>query len=166
MKELTQEYLKSILDYNPDTGIFVWKERRKSNQKKGKVAGTPSNGYIRISINFKKFRAHRLAFLYMEGRFPEEVDHINGVRDDNRWINLRNVSKSINQRNSKLRKNNTSGISGVFWCKRTKKWRSCIKLNGKYKYLGYFTDFFEACCARKSAEVEHNFHPNHGRVVA
>lgn len=150
---ITQEYLKQRLDYNPDTGIFVW---RKNTQIRfaGKVAGSiHANGYIVININGKILPAHRLAFLYMKGYFPEnDCDHINRIRDDNRWSNLREVSKQCNTRNSKTYSTNTSGVRGVSWYKTYNKWVAQIILNNKQYGLGYFKDFTEAVCYRLAAE--------------
>jgi len=163
--ELTQEYLKLILHYDPDTGIFTWLSPRVLRIKKGNVAGVAeASGYIRVQIKGKNYSMHRLAFLYMTGAFPaEHTDHINRNRSDNRWLNLRAVSNSVNQKNAKKRSDNKSRITGVHWDARSKKWCSKIKV-GKSIFIGLFEDFFEAVCARKSAEVLYGFHPNHGRV--
>jgi len=161
---LTQDHLKELLYYNKQFGIFV---RKKSmyRYKKGDIAGWLNNsGYIQIGIAGSQPLAHRLAFLYMTGSMPnDEVDHINGVRTDNRWPNLREATKHQNQKNSKINTLNTSGVMGVYLNKRSKKWNVQISVNGQYIYLGSFLDWFEAVCARKSAELKHNFHPNHGR---
>jgi len=161
---LTQQRLKEILKYNPETGIFTWLVNAGS-ARKGKVAGSVNgNGYITIAVSGVSYRAHRLAYLYMEGEFPpEQIDHINGVRDDNRYDNLRAVSAKENQRNASKRADNTSGITGVSWCNTYNKWFSSIKAGGRKKFIGRYDDFFEACCARKSAEKKYGFHPNHGR---
>ena len=102
----------------------------------------------------------------MTGKWPNgEVDHINGIRDDNRWCNLRDVTKSENQRNAKIRKVNTSGFNGVDFHTKHNKWRARIYVDGRSELLGYFSNFFVACCVRKAAEQEHGYHPNHGRKV-
>ena len=123
MENLTQERLKELLDYNPDTGVFT---RRVSVQgcKAGDIAGCLNGkGYRRISVDSKVYVASRLAFLYMGGYLPEyDVDHINRIRDDNKWSNLRHVSRQCNMRNGSRRSTNTSGITGVCWCKQYKKW--------------------------------------------
>ena len=162
---LDQSYLKSILNYNPETGVFTNRITRSSRAKAGAVAGgVNSNGYRHIRIHNRLYKAHRLAFLYMTGEFPSnDVDHINGIRDDNRWKELRPVSKSENNKNTKKPKANTSGVMGVWWRKDINKWRVQIKVFSKNIYLGHYSDFFEACCLRKSAELEHGYHPNHGR---
>jgi hypothetical protein len=175
--KISQEYLKSILDYDPETGIFTWKHRPREHFKtepvwkswntrySGAVAGGRNGGeYIIISINRRSFLAHRLSWLYMIGEFPQDqIDHINGVRDDNRIVNLRSVTNSENHRNQKKPKSNSSGVTGICWHKRKNKWHAYIRTDDKRIHLGYFDNIFEAACARKSAENKHGFHANHGR---
>lgn len=165
---ITLEYLKSILDYNPDTGIFIWKVNG-NNQfvKIGGVAGhMRKNGYIVIRINKKNYRGHRLAWMYIYGEFPsEQIDHINHNRADNRISNLRLASNQENQRNASKRKDNTSGICGISWAKRQNKWRADIKVNQKQINLGYFADINQAIEARKNANIKYLFHENHGNAA-
>ena len=132
---LTQARLKELLDYDPSTGLFTWKVGR-SGVRKGSSAGSLNNhGYMRISIDGKRYQSHIVAFLYMTGSFPhEEVDHMNNIRDDNRWENLREASKYQNAKNTKIRKDNTSGFKGVYWHKRHKKWTVQINKNKKTYY--------------------------------
>lgn len=157
---LTQTYLKELLDYNLITGIFTWKVKPSKIVNIGDIAGTKHLGYTRILIKRKAYLAHRLAVLYITGYFPlKDVDHINHNRSDNHWINLRNATKQLNQQNSSKRIDNSSGICGVAWHKKTTKWQANIK----QKYLGTFIEKWDAICARKSAEYKHNFHINHGR---
>ena len=92
----------------------------------------------------------------------DQVDHIDGNGLNNRWNNLREVSSQENNMNMRLSSNNTSGVTGVCWATRDKRWIANIKVNRKNKCLGYFTDFNEAVAARKAAEIEHGFHCNHG----
>jgi len=160
---ITQKLLKELLNYDPDTGIFTWIIRRSQSVKSGSIAGgVESLGYRRITISKKRYAAHRLAFLYMVGRFPTEIDHINHKRDDDRWCNLREVTKSENHHNESLAKNNTSGVIGVREVNRRSKWRASITVNGKKIELGSYLRFNDAVAARKEAEMEHGFHPNHG----
>lgn len=162
--DITQEYLKSVLHYDPDTGIFT-RRSLKGTPAAGKVAGSIQHGYRAIQIDGKKYYAHRLAFLYMTGEFPPlQVDHINGSRSDNRISNLRSVEQSINMQNMKLYSRNSSGVSGVTWHKRHKKWQAHITAFRQEIYLGEFDDWFEAVCKRKSAEVYHGFNENHGNI--
>ena len=160
-KSISQERLKELLHYNPDTGIFTWTVPRQG--VKAKAGSVNGKGYRQITIDYKLYQVHRLAFLYMTGEWPkDQLDHINHIRTDNRWLNLREATCQENQRNRTKNKDNTSGVTGVYRHTVTQQWYSQIKDGGKNKYLGYFTDKFEAICARKSAEVKYGFHENHG----
>lgn len=144
---LTQEYLKQILTYNIDTGVFNWAKRRKVTP--GSVAGCDSaHRYIRIKIDGKTYYAHRLAWLYVYGSLPEhEIDHINGNPKDNRIQNLRCVTSQQNKFNRRANKNSTSSFVGVHWCTRDKRYVSKITCNGKVKCLGYFINETDAYSA-------------------
>lgn len=101
----------------------------------------------------------------MTGKFPsKQIDHINGVRDDNRWCNLREVDEQGNARNQKMRSDNTSGQTGVSWHNSTGKWLSYIYVDGSRLDLGLFDSYSEAVKIRKEAELKHSFHINHGRT--
>lgn len=135
---LTQDSLKQILIYNPDTGIFNWKV---GGKKKSVIrpAGTKhSKGYIVISIMGRRFFAHRLAWLYVTGDWPKnQIDHRNGERDANHFGNLRDVTHSENQQNQRVARGvNKSGLLGV--SKNGKKWRASIWLDSKVILLGQF----------------------------
>lgn len=146
---LTQERLKEALAYNRDTGEFVWRISLRGHTRVGNVAGTTSVlGYRHIMVDRKLYYAHRLAFLFEEGVFPtRDVDHINGRKDDNRWVNLRHATRSENLRNQKKFKNNTSGYKGVSPSSRGKKWVASGRLGGKQYYLGVFSTPAEASVA-------------------
>jgi len=154
---LTQKYLKSILHYDKEIGVFTW--LKPSYQKQsfiGKTAGTISAvGYIAIGIDAKIYSGHRLAFLYMTGEMPTEVDHINRDPSDNRWSNLRSVTKSQNSLNRKMRPDNTSGYRGVVWHKRVNQWQARINVDGNRKHLGYFTCKHHAFCEYVLAARKH-----------
>jgi len=159
---ITQKELKKVLHYEPTTGIFTWKVYRNYNAKVGDTAGSlnKASGYIRIRIYSRLYEAHRLAWLYMEGYFPEhDIDHRFRIRSDNRWSELRHVSKQCNSRNCKIRSDNKSGVTGISWYKPLNKWVVRIGVNNKQTYLGHFTDFDEAVIVRWEAEVEYGF-PN------
>jgi len=165
-----QEYLRKILDYEPETGALTWKRRDDVsapwNTKyagKAALAALNSDGYLAGCINNVCYRAHRVIWKWYHGADPLQIDHINGVRDDNRIVNLRNVTRAENMRNAKLSSANTSGATGVCWDKRCNKWQAHIMVNGNHHNIGVFTDFNEAVAARKLAELKHGFHPNHGR---
>ena len=139
---LTQTELKRIWHYDPDAGFFTRLVAFANQTKIGDIANAhDGHGYILIGIAGKRYKAHRLAFLYMTGSFPaNDVDHINGIRDDNRWVNLRDATQTINSQNlRKPRENNKSGYLGVFWHKASGKWGAAITINSKGIHLGLFT---------------------------
>mgnify|MGYP003632980392 FL=1 len=158
---LTQERLKEVLEYNPDMGVFIWIKPPGKRLKYGEVAEyLDARGYYAIGLDKKQYRAHRLVFLYMTGSFPRnEVDHINHNRADNRWANLRDVSRTENGKNQKLNSRNTSSVCGVDWRKDISKWR--VRINPGI-LIGNFSEFADAVIARKEAEKQHGFHANHG----
>ena len=151
---LTAEYLRSILDYDQETGIFTWKVSTSRRVKTGDVAGSQNgDGYLRIRLHNRLFLAHRLAWLYHFGEWPEDqIDHINRNRSDNRIYNLREVTNKQNQQNAGKRSDNKSGHPGVSWYKPYSKWRAQIMHNQKQIHLGYFSILEEAIAARKAAE--------------
>lgn len=160
---LTQSRLKELMHYNPDTGVFTRIVRTANCIKVGDVAGSYSRGYLLIYIERKRYRANRLAFLYMTGSFPAaQTDHINHIRDDNRWVNLRAVTPSENTRNQSRRSNNLSGVNGVGWHQNKGKWHARIRLPNRLIHLGYFATLEEAATARQSANIKYGFHENHG----
>jgi len=144
---LTQSELKEKLSYDRSTGVFVWREN-------AKVAGyINAQGYIYIGFNNVVYLAHRLAWLYIKGYFPEGcLDHIDRNPKNNRIDNLREASRMCNMRNTGNHKNNTSGIKGVLFYKRDANWQSTICVNRKKYHLGYFDDFDEAVAHRLAAE--------------
>lgn len=156
---LTQKRLKELLSYNPETGDFINKVFRGLRAMPGEMAGNVSSGgYIDITIDKRKYKAHRLAWFYTYGVWPtNNIDHINRVKIDNRISNLRDVTQVQNGQNKTKHKNNTSGHTGVVWHKREQQWRARIRLNGKDIYLGGFPDIQSAIDARKQAEAK--YHP-------
>ncbi len=152
--ELTAEYLRSILHYDQETGIFTRKVRTAHRVKAGDVAGCPDGrGYLQIRVCSRKYRAHRLAWLHVYGEWPEDqLDHINRDRADNRISNLREVTNKQNGQNASKRSDNKSGHPGVYWDKQKSKWRALITHNQKDIHLGYFENLEDAVAARKAAE--------------
>ena len=152
--ELTAEYLRSVLHYDPATGIFTWKVGTSPRVKVGNLAGCPDgDGYLQITVLSRIYRAHRLACLYTYGEWPTgQIDHINRNRSDNRICNLREVSNKQNGQNASKRSDNTSGHPGVCWNKRASKWLARIMHNRKNINLGYFENLEDAVAARKAAE--------------
>lgn len=179
--DLTQKFLKECLHYNPLSGAFTWKERPLSHfkdaramkitntQKSGTIAGHSSKNkgsgkmYTRIKVsNLGLFLAHRLAFLYMEGYMPDQVDHDDGDGLNNSWSNLNRSNSIDNHRNIRKAKNNTTGVTGVFLDKRRGTYFARINHNNKMISLGCFVNFDDAVKARKDAELQYGYHKNHG----
>ncbi len=157
---LTQARLKELFDYDPETGVFIWKVWRSSTQAIGAVAGckTPS-GYISISIDDTRYRAHRLAWIFMYGESaPHGIDHRDGVPDHN-WIsNLRLATVSQNQQNQRRpHRNSSSPYLGVHFFKSRAKWVAYINVDSKRTHLGYFATPEEARAAYLVAKVR--LHP-------
>lgn len=152
---LTQEHLKSILEYDPDTGNFTWKVNRGSNKVLGLIAGNLNkSGYVYIMIDNKDYRAHRLAWLYMTGEWPvDQIDHINMIKNDNRWENLREATNSENNMNRIIQKNNTSNYRGVYFRKDCGLWAAYIAINKKRIHLGIFSSAHIAHLAHQVAEI-------------
>lgn len=157
---VTQNRLKEIFTYDKSNGIFL---RIKGTRKVGYVN---TKGYIRISVDGKGYFAHHLAWLYVYGIFPETtIDHINNVRTDNSIDNLRLVSCAENSKNMKMNKNNKTGIVGVSWSSKARKWSAEITVNLSQIKLGLFTSIEDAINTRNKAEIKYNFHKNHGENI-
>lgn len=153
---ITQEFIKDIFNYDPETGVFTFKKDR-GYKKSGSVAGYIQNGYVRIEIDGKSFSAHRLAWIFTYGHPPTgQIDHANMVRSDNRILNLRDCSVSQNQFNVGIRSDNTSGFKGVSWNSSYKKWIASARMFGKKKHLGSFDSLEKAVNAyREFAKNNH-----------
>lgn len=176
--------LRSILEYDPDTGLFLWRPRPASLFSDAKqqpylgaigwnarFAGKPaftstnSDGYKIGRIFFRWHRAHRVAWAMFYGRWPEgEIDHINRDPSDNRICNLRLADRALNNQNRRLQVNNRSGVPGVHWSKRHQKWRAVIKVSGRKHYLGVFADFGDAVAARRAGEISFGFNREHSHA--
>lgn len=152
---MNQNLLKSMLEYSPESGLFIW-IKNKGRGENGSIAGyKEAKGYIQIKINQVGYKAHRLAWLYMTGDFPIlQIDHINRIKDDNRWENLRLATPSENQRN-KIMPSGISGFRGVV--QHCNKWRAQIKDGyGRQKIIGLFDDKKDAAIAYdKEAKILH-----------
>lgn len=144
--------LHHLLAYDSENGEFT---RRIG--VKGYAAGTnagtlhKTSGYVYVGVDRKSYRAHRLAWFYMTGRWPVEIDHVNGDRSDNRWSNLRECSRAQNNANGKLRSDNSSGAKGVNWVARVGLWRAYVSVEKRQRHLGYFRNFDDAINARRIA---------------
>lgn len=158
--KLTQARLIQLYTYDPETGNFYY--NRSNRAKKNDIAGYKHlNGYIVIRIDGKPYMAHRLAFLYMEGKFPaEEVDHINSIKTDNRWSNLRPATSAQNKCNTIKAKISRCGARGVQ--QYGKKFHTKVRVNRKYIYLGSFETRAEAEYAYLQAREQYfgEFNPS------
>jgi hypothetical protein len=165
---LTQERLKEVLHYDPDTGVFTWRVRLSNVTPVGSVAGTfigsvadraRGRMYRSIKIDRVAYRAHRLAFLYMTGEFPaDEVDHTGHDRCDNRWRALTKATRRSNGQNQSLRETSKTGHIGI-----------SLKKNGQYyvciahKNCGVYDRLEDAVAASRKKYQELGYHPNHGK---
>lgn len=171
------ERILERLSYDGSTGIFTWLPRDETDQYvmawnaryAGKPAGRlhPIDGYVTINIKvFDRkihFFAHRAAFLFMTGSWPDqEVDHINRIRSDNRYENLRLVSRLENCKNSCISSSNKSGATGVHFDERSRKWVSSITIDYKSRIIGRFTDKNEAIIAAARERHSNGFDSGHG----
>jgi len=179
--EISQKILREAVRYEPETGQFFWLQERplshfKSTQASatwhtkfaGKQAGTQSTNHAGKTYRYlhlfgRVILAHRMAFLYVTGRHPSTIDHIDGDGTNNKWRNLREVKgASENNKNQRLRSDNTSGYVGVIWFKPAQKWKARITVDGKHKSLGYFESIDDAVNARLAAERKQGYSNNHG----
>ena len=171
--DLTFEFVSEALAYNSSNGVFMWNIRPVSHFKNehdsnkwnkrfaGKLAGAlQTNRYRQITLNYKQYLAHRLAWLLYYGIWPttNEIDHINGISDDNRIVNLREATTPQNQWNRNKNKTNKSGFKGVFWDAYHGKWSANISVNTKHYFLGHFADVKDAHNAYCEAALKFHGH--------
>lgn len=140
MNDDQKEIIKRRLAYNPETGVISWKDKSRKVAPGQVAGGVDVHGYIQIAICGRVLKGHRIAWLLVTGDWPkEDIDHINGVRSDNRWGNLRAVTNAINCQNKRAPlPSNKSGFLGVSWNRGA--WRATIQIDGKQKSLGRFSD--------------------------
>lgn len=154
METLSVERLREALDYDPETGVFTRKRTSNINPRaqEGMKAGARcSNGYLCVRVDTTRYLSHRLAWFYVYGHWPKELDHVNGVKDDNRIANLRKATRSQNMANGPRQRNNTSGAKGVCFDRTNAKWMAYVYMNGKMRNLGRFDSLEAAKAARLSA---------------
>lgn len=184
--KITQKELKELVVYDPETGLLFWKPRElKWFTNEGKrsqediqkqwnnryaweqaFAIKQENGYLIGGLFKQNFYTHRVIWFYMTGEWPKhDIDHINGIRNDNRWSNLREATRSENLKNQKKRFDNKTGQTGVHFRKNKNDYIAFIHANGKRIHLCVTSSFDEACRVRKQAEIDYNYHENHGRVM-
>jgi hypothetical protein len=173
---LTREYVAARLSYAPETGEFLWKPRTPAMFKSGKKSAahecaiwnarhasrhagrvSPTTGYVEISIDGRRYGAHRLAFVLMTGEWPlGYVDHANRVRTDNRWSNLRSATSKENPQNASAHRDSVSRHVGVSWSRERQKWQASIACNGRSFFLGRFDTEEEAAAAYNEAKPHHH----------
>lgn len=178
--EITPDLIRKMIDYDPLTGWLTWRERGKeffAHETAWKIwhkrypgtralATDNGQGYGSGSFLGYRFAAHRVVWAHYYGNWPQyTIDHINGVRDDNRIVNLRDVTSKENSKNQRRNSLNTSGVSGVRKPRGRKTWYAGITKDGERVHLGSFQTKAEAIAVRKAAEAELGFHPNHGRAA-
>lgn len=166
--DITTKEVKRLLDYNQENGEFIWK-RGGGARAKGSVAGhvkknEAGKSYLVITVRGVPCSAHRLAFIWMGEEPPEQVDHDDGNGLNNAWINLNKSNQFDNSKNHRLHYNNLSGVPDVRFEIASELWRVRIGVDGKRISLGRYKNFFDACCARKSAELKYGYHRNHGSI--
>ena len=151
---ITQDRLKSLLTYDADTGVLFNRVCRNSRAPKDAPAGTcTADGYTAVMIGGKKYQAHRLIWLYMTGSWPTvEIDHINQVRNDNRWVNLREATRQENSWNTGKHAKTKSGVKGVAYIGKSGKWQVQMRVRGKSYYIGQYNTIEAAAAARANAE--------------
>lgn len=135
---LSQARLHELLNYDPLTGVFTNRVQRMRNPVGGVVGSRTKRGYLRFNPDGRSYLAHRVAWFYVHGEWPEEIDHKNGVKDDNKIANLRPATALLNKQN-KRRAQGANPLLGASWNKRKKKWKSAIRIgNNQRLFLGYF----------------------------
>lgn len=163
---MTAQPLRARLAYDPGSGLFTWLTAPpRGSIAAGSAAGTRRrDGYISIVVQQRRYYAHRLAWEFERGPIPVgmEIDHIDHNPSNNKIENLRLVTKAENRRNRAADSRNMSGVNGVHWSEGAKAWCAQIRFNRVTKHLGYFKSLSKAAAARKAAERERSFHPNHG----
>jgi hypothetical protein len=165
--KLTQTLITKLIEYDPNTGVVTRIGRivRGDRIKKHHYIPTArsTHGYLQMTICDKTYDIHRLIFLLIDGQFPtDDVDHIDGNRINNKWVNLRKVSRGVNLHNLGVKSNNTSGVTGVGLHKTTGKFRASICSHGVQEHLGVFNTIEEATRVRHAAEIRLGFSVDHG----
>ncbi len=177
-KTFDPKVLRKLINYDPATGIMLWKRRvagdgiteGRANHFNAIFAGREAlyhvdrHGYKIGSVLGVHTLSHRVAWAIYHGRWPNgEIDHINHVKSDNRIENLREVCSVGNSRNQSQSRNNKSGFTGVCWNKAASRWRATIRADGQIKFLGEFLNKDDAIAARQAANIAYGYHENHGQ---
>ena len=160
---MNKELVRDLFEYRADN--LWWRVRPCNRVDMSKPAGSVRpDGYRDIMVKGKHYFGHRLIWLYIYGKFPDNtIDHINGDTLDNRIENLRDVTTQENLKNQRKRCTNKSGHMGVYWHIRKEKWQANIRVDGAKKHLGSFNVLEDAVAARQAASIKYGYHENHGR---
>lgn len=162
----TQERLRTLLSYDPTTGLMNWVNHPNRTDLNGKKCGAKrKGGYLCASVDGHKYTVHRLAYKWMTGEEPNIIDHINGVTDDNRWHNIRSVSVHQNNLNTALLSNNKSGENGVFFHEKQNRYHANIRVDNRSIHLGSFETLEEAKACRKGADKLIGVSERHGKAA-
>jgi hypothetical protein len=156
MADITADRLRRLFIYDSETGLFVRRVKRGKWQAGSPAGFVMSGGYIGLRIDGTYYKAHRLAWLYVHGAHPtSEIDHINGVTNDNRLCNLRDASRSANEINKHDAQSNnlSSGLRGVSWERQRSLWRARLSLNGKVHHSSFHATADEAHAAYRAAKA-------------
>lgn len=167
MLEPRYEEVARLFTYDRESGVLYWRIKNRNTIRHNYVAGSIKgfkDGYRRVGIEGKVYREHRIIMVLCFGHIPEnaEIDHINHVRDDNRLVNLRFVTRGENRKNQSVSSKNASGVTGVYFSKTRKNYIAHITVNRKRIYLGAFKTLEEAAAARAEANLKYKFNNNHG----
>lgn len=172
---ITRDLALRLFTYDPLTGVLTWKSRPRSDFKSklahqcfekrfaGKPAGCLNSlGYLVVGVNYRLIGVHRIVLLMVTGETPKVVDHINGIKNDNRLSNLRMATSAQNIWNQKRRSSNTSGVKGVSFNKKLGTWRAYLDCNGHQKHFGGFVTLEDAkqFIERKRLEMHGSFANN------
>lgn len=176
-KSLTVDRARTLFDYDAESGRLFWKRRdtrefrspRAANVWNGKlsgnVAGSINDGYVKVGVDGETYAAHRIIWLIETGAWPGQLDHINGDKADNRFVNLRDVTHAENMKNKARPRSNSSGCAGVSWEKAKGLWVARISVEGRLKTLGRSKEKKTAIELRKAAEAHYGYAPLHGRAA-
>lgn len=166
--EFSLDQLKSKITYCPISGDIKKRSAKYLRKDRkvpfGTITKTFGKSYIRLDIFNRHYLAHRIAWFYYHGTWPDDIDHIDGNGLNNSIFNLRSVSRSSNLKNKRLYSKNKSGISGVTYLEKTDNYKVYIVVEGSRVYLGRHKTIFDAACAKKAAEKRFSFHENHGQI--
>lgn len=163
LHEISQDMLHKFYSYDPNSGVMTYRLPTRQHKVGDIVGFKHSGGYIGFSHDNKQYLLHRIIWLYMTGEFPEQVDHIDHDRTNNKWDNLRDVDNTTNSKNCSISTNSSTGVNGVSKIKATGKFRVYINDNRKQIHIGVFDSLEEAKAARAKANLEYHFNENHGQ---